>query len=353
MLSLKKTFFTIIGLICASIIIFLIQKEDSPKIYTARSAMEYAESQVREKKPAPTESALLYAYTATSYYETLVKTGSTEISLRVARHVVDLFFQATSSEVLTKEENDFAKPFIERFTTDGRKNISFVKPNGDYVWIDRDTNPKTPFTPNAGKWKRWNVEGIDFKVPQPPIYMSEKYKQGLEEVKLAASMRTSEQSAAINFWGGIPGTNQPAGIWLDFFYETNQSENLSEKEFAYAQMILAQTLSDSFMECWKVKYTYWTKRPDMRDEDITTAMPNPPFPSYVSGHSAISFSAAAVLGEMFPNKKDLYLKNAEEAKNSRLWAGIHFPYDNEEGKKLGIAVGEEVISKVQLKAIRK
>lgn len=341
------------GLICASLFVFLTQKENPSEIYTARVAMEYAESQVREKKPAPTLSALLYAYTATSYYETFVGTGSKESSLRVSKYLTDLFFQATSSEILTKEEEIFVKPFIERFKIDGRKNISFVKPEGEYVWVDRDTNPATPFTPNAGKWKRWNVEEVDFKVPQPPIYMGEKYKQGLEEVKVAASMRTSEQSAAINFWGGTPGTNQPAGIWLDFFYATTQSENLNEKEFAYAQMVLAQTLSDSFMECWKVKYTYWTKRPDMRDESIVTAMPNPPFPSYVSGHSTISFSAAAVLGKMFPSKKDLYLKNAEEAKNSRLWAGIHFPYDNEEGKKLGILVGEEVISKVQLKAVRK
>jgi hypothetical protein len=118
---------------------------------------------------------------------------------------------------------------------------------------------------------------------------------------------------------------------------------MTEEEFAYRQMILAQTLSDAFMECWKVKYIYWTKRPDMVNTTIHTAMPNPPFPSYVSGHSTISFAAATVLGYFFPNKKEMYLQNAEEAKNSRLWAGIHFSYDNEEGKKLGRQVGEEVI----------
>lgn len=87
-------------------------------------------------------------------------------------------------------------------------------------------------------------------------------------------------------------------------------------------------------------------------DTIDTAMPNPPFPAYVSGHSTISFAAATVLGSFFPNKKEFYLEQAEEAKNSRLWAGIHFPYDNEEGRKLGIAVGEKVVEKLDLQKVK-
>ncbi len=344
---MKKIHIVVVILFIAVVVSFLAYNNPFKQRDAARDVIKYAEVLVREKKPAPTESALLYAYVATAYYDTFVITNSTTTSALAARHIADRFFAPTSSIILNKEESIFVDTLLARMKTDGREKFAYNKPKGEYVWVDRDNNPKTPFTPNAGTWKRWNVGGVNFETSPPPVYLSKEYGDALKVVKETAEVRTSEQSAAVNFWGGVPGTNQPAGIWLDFFYETTKDERMSEKEFAYKQMIIAQTLSDAFMECWKVKYTYWTKRPDMTDPTINTAMPNPPFPSYVSGHSTISFAAATVLGYFFPKKKELYLENAEEAKNSRLWAGIHFPHDNEEGKSLGIKVGEEVIKNIR------
>ena len=81
-------------------------------------------------------------------------------------------------------------------------------------------------------------------------------------------------------------------------------------------------------------------------------MDNRNFPSYVSGHSTISRTAAGVLSVLFHAKEAVWLKNAVEARDSRLWAGIHFPYDNNEGFKLGAAVADQVIENLDLKAIR-
>jgi hypothetical protein len=120
-------------------------------------------------------------------------------------------------------------------------------------------------------------------------------------------------------------------------------KNLNDQKYAYNQMLLAKTLADSFMECWKVKYIYQTKRPNMTDKTIDLAMPNPKFASYTSGHSTISFSAAGVLTSLFPEQKEIWVKNATDAKNSRLWAGIHFPYDNNEGQKLGEEVAKNIL----------
>ena len=116
-------------------------------------------------------------------------------------------------------------------------------------------------------------------------------------------------------------------------------------------MILAESIADAFIECWGVKFSYWTKRPDMVDATIQTAMPNPPFPGYVSGHSTISFAAATVLGQFFPDDASLYIHDATEAKNTRLWAGIHFSHDNDEGERLGIEIGKFVIEKLKLTPI--
>ena len=70
----------------------------------------------------------------------------------------------------------------------------------------------------------------------------------------------------------------------------------------------------------------------------------PPFPSYISGHSTIS--AATVLGDYFPDDAADLAAKAVEAKNSRLWAGIHFGIDNETGAAGGKQVGEMVLRAV-------
>ena len=105
---------------------------------------------------------------------------------------------------------------------------------------------------------------------------------------------------------------------------------------------LTQTIADAFISCWNAKFTYWTKRPNMRDASIATIIPTPNFPSYPSGHSTISSAAAVVLDHFFPDQK--WLAMATEAKDSRLWAGIHFPIDNEEGFAVGLKIGKFAVA---------
>ena len=108
--------------------------------------------------------------------------------------------------------------------------------------------------------------------------------------------------------------------------------------------MLARSLADSFIECWKCKYTHWTERPDMAIPDLPKAMDDPPFPAYVSGHSTISATAATILGFYVPDKKPLWLNDAQTARDSRLYAGIHFPMDNERGFQLGIDVANTILA---------
>jgi hypothetical protein len=223
-------------------------------------------------------------------------------------------------------------------------------PQGEQYW-----NGKNPFSPSAGAWKRWIITEDDgITAPPPPLRGSPEHNEALAQVKLSAKTRTVEQGAAVNFWGGVPGTEAPSGIWQNRFFEVTKEYNLSDEEYAYIQKVLAQALADSFMECWEEKYTYWTKRPSMDDRSLAEfmAMDNPNFPSYLSGHSTISSTAASVLGAFFPDKKEQFLKDAEEARDSRLWAGIHFSYDNENGFELGKKIGTVVIDRLSLTSIR-
>ena len=80
----------------------------------------------------------------------------------------------------------------------------------------------------------------------------------------------------------------------------------------------------------------------MVDPGIATAMANPPFPGYVSGHSAISATAATVLDAMLPDS-GYWQRSAEEARDSRLYAGIHLDVDNQAGFTLGRVIGVAIV----------
>jgi hypothetical protein len=171
----------------------------------------------------------------------------------------------------------------------------------------------------------------------------------LQIVKQASANRNGNDINTINFWGGTPGTNAPSGIWQDQIYKKvhqllPSDPLLADKKYSAIQATSAQTMSDAFMECWKIKYTYWTARPDMRDPSIKTAMDDPNFPGYISGHSTISKAAADILSVMVPSEASSWESMATEARNSRLVAGIHFDIDNKVGFDVGTEVAKQVIN---------
>lgn len=328
MKNIKKYQWLLIACITSLLLFFIAISNSTKNSKTnSRILMEVAEQIVREKKPTPTESSRFYAIVARDYYETT--------------YVNNKNYTYSSSTLVTIIDDVVSQ--------DSQEILPGTRLVGAPYWNSK----VAPFSPNAGSASRFILDDtFKSQVPPPPTYGGEEFKRALSIVKEAAQTRTAEQGAAINFWGGVPGTEAPAGIWQNRFYDITKKYNLTDKEYSYAQMILAESVADSFMECWKVKYTYWTKRPDMTDTSIETAMPNPPFPGYVSGHSTISFTAATVLGHMFPSDAKTFLNDAEEAKNSRLWAGIHFSYDNEVGEMLGKNIGLTVIQKLNLKALK-
>jgi hypothetical protein len=351
-----------IGILLGAFLVGFFQSSEKNEtvleIQYSRAVMEYAEDIVREKKPTPPMSARFYAYVASVYYEILANTKDQAQAVKGVFTIIDTLYPDTKvtpkntallafqNVSLNAEATRVLTKYEERMKTDADTSLVGERLVGDPYWVGEN-----PFEPSAGNWKRWNTEGITFSVPPPPVFQSTEYKKALREVEEAAEGRSSKEGEIVNFWGGVPGTEAPAGIWQNRLYDVTKSDSLSDESYAYAQMILAQTLADAFMECWKTKYIYWTKRPSMVDGSINLSMNNPPFPSYVSGHSTISRAAAEVLTVLFPQHKDVWLHDAAEAKNSRLWAGIHFPYDNEVGAELGRQVGEEVVKRLTLEAI--
>ncbi len=53
------------------------------------------------------------------------------------------------------------------------------------------------------------------------------------------------------------------------------------------------------------------------------------------------------MGQLFPDEAGFFSAQAQEAAISRLWAGIHFPEDNNNGFALGAEIGAKVVSDMQ------
>ena len=359
-----------IGIISATGIYIAATRPAVPSEPLSRQVMDYQQTIVRAVKPPPTTAALQYAYVSSAYADG-IHSGSQRTALQAAQAMLEMIYPEKKAEIsahivkLAADNNlqefivpdtratELAQGYASRYAGDGHSLVWDLSiPKGPGKWIQ--TTPKDPMTPRAGEWQRWNVQtAID--VPPPPVLNSSEDRKQIAGVSAAAASRNGQDVNTINFWGGTPGTETPSGIWQNQLYATIRTELpknhiTADQKYALVQKVLAQTESDAFMECWKVKYTYWTARPSMRIPGLVTAMDNPNFPSYISGHSTISKAAADVLGVLTPQHKAAWNSMAMEARQSRLKAGIHFDIDNAVGYDVGSAVASQTIAKLGLKA---
>ncbi len=106
---------------------------------------------------------------------------------------------------------------------------------------------------------------------------------------------------------------------------------------ALAHLSIAQ--ADAFIACWDAKYAYWTGRPFQLIPNFASAIITPNFPSFPSGHSTQSATAAMVLGAFFPADAERLRATADEAAESRILGGIHYRHDNVAGIEMGQRIG--------------
>ena len=138
---------------------------------------------------------------------------------------------------------------------------------------------------------------------------------------------------------------------LHFLWELELAQKVFEYRWdtnppraARAYALVGMAYYDSTVACWEAKYYYWTARPNMFDEEITTVIPTYPIPDYPSGHSTGLAATAQVLRYLFPRDEQFFQSRAEENAASRVWAGIHFRSATEAGLTLGREVGDAVIA---------
>lgn len=208
-------------------------------------------------------------------------------------------------------------------------------PAGDCKW--EGTNP---LEPTAGQWNTFILSSAaEIQPPPPESCNSEKYKTQVQQIVDASHNRTTKEIEAIHYWGDKP----PPIIWNNIFDESIKRHNLSIIDTARALAYLNIGMYDAGVSTWYTKFIYWTERPFQAAPSLVTEIPTPNFPGYTSGHSTFSGTARVILGEVFPDERQHFDYQADEANMSRVWGGIHLLQDCEEGLAVGIKIGNRVL----------
>ena len=220
-------------------------------------------------------------------------------------------------------------------------------PKGPGKWFSSESPPQPPLLPNWGDVTPWLLTPSSMIMPPPPpTFGSPAFKAALKEVKQISEHRTPEQLKIAKYWDSGPGgTATPPGYWNQIACSLITSNRLNELRSARTLALMNTAIMDAGICCWKCKYTYWYIRPPQADPTIKTAVPLPNFPSYTSAHSDFSAAGGDVLSYIFPKERSELQANVQQASISRVYGGIHYRFDCDQGLKVGNAVAQHAIER--------
>jgi hypothetical protein len=220
------------------------------------------------------------------------------------------------------------------------------------------------------------TSGDQFRPSACPGLTTVGYAAACNEVKeigrIDSPTRTQDQTEIALIWEGGAGTPTPPGQWNQIAQTLAAQQGATLEENARMFALLNIALADAAISCWEAKYLYDLWRPITAireahldgnpltepDPDWLPLIPTPPFPSYTSGHSTFSSSAASVLAGFFGTDELEFTFEAvglsrdftsiraaaEEAGLSRIYGGIHYSFDNTAALESGRQLGEYVVA---------
>ncbi len=245
--------------------------------------------------------------------------------------------------------------------------------------------PTTPaFVPNPVEpcWGQIRpmvlLSGEECAPPSQPIFSTDPGSvcfAAAREVYETSLTLTDEQKATADFWADNAGaTGTPPGHWIALVGQIARNDALSLAAAAEAYARVGIAVTDAFIQCWNTKYADNLQRPVTFVQDNLAPgwlpyLATPAFPTYTSGHSTQSGAAATVLTDLFgtrsftdtiradhhltpalaPRTFASFAEAAAEAAVSRLYAGIHFSFDNRDGLASGQCVGRTILERVRFK----
>jgi len=274
--------------------------------------------------------------------------------------------QAVARAILAVRNNDGANqppmPFV------------FGTAPGDY----QSTPPNFPKQPQFTHWRNVIPFALkragQFRPRVPPALTSDRYADDLSEVQslgvVGSTAATPDEALTGRFWNGAI-----QNYWNEIAQTASLHHHLTTPQTARLFALLNFSFADSVIAFYDAKYAYQRWRPvtairaaGTDDNPDTTPDPNwlpevgntPPDPAYPGAHAVISAAAVEVLvavlqrdrldfsvtSEALPGVErsfSSFSSAAEEAAQSRIFAGVHFRHDLTSGHRLGRDVADFVL----------
>jgi membrane-associated phospholipid phosphatase len=272
-----------------------------------------------------------------------------------------------------------AQQILDWRSTDGSTAVVNYTPGTD----PGDWQPTPPaFLPAlAPQWPNVTpfalTSGSQFRPAAPPTLDSADYATAFNEVKdlgrADSTTRTAEETQIARFWNDALGTAFAMGYWNRIAEQVATDQGLSLVQDARVFALVNIAEADAQIACWDAKYAFNLWRPvtairaadtdnnPATDADATWTplLVTPNFPSYTSAHSTLSGAAAEVLTALFGPEQhftvgadslpgvtrsfDSFAAAAAEAGQSRIYGGIHYQFDNQNGQQLGRNVADYIV----------
>jgi hypothetical protein len=257
----------------------------------------------------------------------------------------------------------------------------------------------TPFALSQGD----EFRAVIAKSSEPATYGSLAYQQQAEELVQISEGLTDRQKMISEYWSDGPNSEQPPGHWMLFAQWISARDRHSLDDDVKMFFVLSNSMMDAGIAAWDMKRAFDSVRPVTAIPLLfagkkirawggpgkgtiemdgarwipyqPTTFPTPPFPDYVSGHSAYSAAAASILTSWTGSDRfgystilsagssriepgvtpvrSLTLRlpsfsaAAEEAGLSRRYGGLHFSRADVAGRQLGQLVAAKVWSRAQ------
>ena len=269
-----------------------------------------------------------------------------------------------------------------------------------------------PTTPQWSRAMPFSLARADeFRPVPPPAPGTAEWSRQIDVLIKTSGALTDREKAETEYWGIFGMAPAPQLIEMTKFVSDTNDLRLDDDVKLF--FVASNAIFDASIAAWDAKYAYdyvrpitpiralgdatisaWRPRslsealasstPAAKEDaehsvvlpaelaeapaaDWEPYLPTPPFPGYISGHSAFTAAWARAM-ELAIGKPDFNFKTtvrhlyveqrelaepvtlsyptfaaaAEEAGISRIWAGVHWPEDNERGLELGRKVGENV-----------
>lgn len=211
----------------------------------------------------------------------------------------------------------------------------------------------------------------------PPALSSAEYAAAFDDVRtFGRADGDAERDQISNFWLAEGGTVRETGTWIQagVAIATQRGTVKSVSDSARLFALLGMAIADAVSVSWETKAQYFAWRPTVAireagTDDNPATTPDPTWtsrigsvggsPEYNSGTSAFAGAASAVLEHFYTDEEldfcfqtdkaiagprcyDSALAGALEAGRSRIYQGIHFQYSNDDGRRVGRFIGQDV-----------